>query len=1078
METMIIQLDKWKIGTRLFTLVVTSLIALILISTVAFAASSAAPRADESGNFPAVGELFELGNKVWLDANGNAQFDAEEQGVPNIQITLLDDFGNPYDIDPTLAGVQGYSTTTDANGNYLFTSLITNTYRISIDAVNFQSGGALEGYAAVEPASSTPDDNIDSDSNGVQVGSLDANGLMSGSINLNVTNNPTFINRTVDFGFYTLTLGNRVWEDRNNNGVYDPQREQGMPNITVNLLDSSGSVMDTTLTDSGGLYTFTNIVSGTYIVEVFPPSGYFSSTGDGEEGNPASNGDENDNGSNLLIGGAIQSDAFTLIPGDAGAQSNNLIINSTGTTINPTIDFGLWKFMNLGHIVWQDTNNNGTIDPTESGIDGITVELYRDDGDGILDIRADTLAGSQVTANGGYYGFNQLATGNYFVHIPRPSSSYPSSSLPLGSDDVGLQSISGDATSSQMIILERDPNADDADGTNGTESKMNVNFGFFAPISIGNMVWYDYEQDGLQVARDDGVPSTDVFLYDTIDNIVAAITTDSNGRYEFENIAPGDYYLVFEPPNGYNISPQDVGGNDMLDSDADPATGRTPIFTANASTTNDKWDVGVYIPTQLGNYVWHDTDGDGIQGSDPSETPLANILVEILDTTGNLVTQTTTSSTGEYLFSGIIPGDYLVQFTPPAGLIPVLPDQGSDDTKDSDISFTGYNVQTTLTSGENDRKIDAGFSEAASLGGFTWFDSDGDGIQGTDPNETPIAGIKVSLFDANNIFIAETTTDSNGSYSFNGIPPGQYFTEFEPTVGRVFVPANTGGDDNLDSDVDPTGVTEIIRLAPGSTITNNSGGLYETTSIGNYVWHDTNADGIQGPVAEEEPMPNVSVLLYDGNGILVAQTATDQNGFYQFVELNPGEYYLEVVPPSGYVITSPDKGDDENDSDADRSTGQTPVTILLPAENDSTWDFGLLTPAELREGPDGGDPNAITLSYFTVQEGPSGSKTMVIEWETSAEIDTLGYYILRSRDDGFRSARTISPYMVESQGTQGGSYMLSLPYNSVVDPALSIFTFWLVELEVSGRTSHFKAAMLEGQSAGNGYQVYLPMLSK
>lgn len=1075
---MIIQLDKWKRGTQLFKLVATNLIALLAISAIAFAATSAVQAATESDNFSAVGELFELGNKVWLDANGNAQFDAGEQGVSGVQLTLLDDLGNPYDTDPTLAGVQGYSTTTDANGSYLFTSLITDTYRISIDAANFQSGGALEGYAAIEPASSTPDDNIDSDSNGVLVGPLDTNGLLSGSISLNVTNSPTFVNTTVDFGFYTLTLGDRVWEDLNNNGLYDSPRESGMPNITVNLLDSSGSVIDTTLTDSSGLYTFTNIVSGTYIVELFPPSGYFSSTGNAEEGNPASNGDGNDNGTNLLVAGAIQSTAFTLVPGDVGAETNNMIINATGTTINPTVDFGLWKFMNLGNIVWQDTNNNGIIDPTEPGIDGVSIELYRDDGDGILDPTADTLAGSQVTANGGYYGFDQLAPGNYFVHIPTPSSSYPSSSLPASGDDVGIQSTSGDATSSPMIILEIDPNANDADGNNGTESQMDVNFGFFAPISIGNMVWYDYEQDGLQVARDDGVPSTDVLLYDANDNIVAAIATNSNGEYEFENIVPGEYYIVFIPPSGYNISPQDVGSNEALDSDADPITGRTALFTADASTANDEWDAGIYIPTQLGNYVWYDTDGDGIQGSDPSETPLANILVEVLDTSGNLITQTTTSTTGEYMFMGIIPGDYVIQFTPPAGLIPVLPTQGGDDTKDSDISFTGYNVQTTLTSGENERKIDAGFSEPASLGGYTWFDSDGDSIQGTDPDETPLAGIQVYLFDANNVLIAETTTDSDGFYSFNDIPPGQYITEFQPTEGFVFVLANTGGNDDVDSDVNSDGTTDIITLAPGSTITNNSGGLYQTTSIGNYVWHDTNADGIQGPPAEEEPLVNVSILLYDGNGNIVSQTTTDQNGFYQFVELSPGEYYLEVIPPSGYVITSPDKGDDENDSDADRSTGQTPVTILLPAENDSTWDFGLLTPAEFREGPEGGDPNAINLSYFTVQEGPSGSKTMVIEWETSAEIDTLGFYILRSRNDGFRSARTISPYMVESQGTQGGVYTLSFPYNSIVDPALSNFTFWLVELEVSGRTSHFEAVMLEGQSGSSEYHIYLPMLNQ
>jgi hypothetical protein len=56
-------------------------------------------------------------------------------------------------------------------------------------------------------------------------------------------------------------------------------------------------------------------------------------------------------------------------------------------------------------------------------------------------------------------------------------------------------------------------------------------------------------------------------------------------------------------------------------------------------------------PIQIGNYVWFDTDGDGIQ--DPSETPLANVLVELYDATGNLIASTNTDANGNYYFSSI-----------------------------------------------------------------------------------------------------------------------------------------------------------------------------------------------------------------------------------------------------------------------------------------------------------------------------------------------------------------------------------------------------------------------------------------
>jgi len=1078
-----------KITSHFFAKInVIGFIATILVALLYFVSYVDVAYANEgTDTITRAGELFEMGNQVWFDTNGNGLFDAVEQGVPNVQITLLDVFGNPYDIDPTLAGIQGVTTITDDDGEYLFTNLITDTYRIGIDAINFQPDGPLEQHTPVAPSSITPDDNVDNDNNGIQIGSLSANGLFSGPINLNTTNSPTFINNTVDFGFYTLTIGNFVWEDINNNGLFD-QREAGLPNIVVNLLDSTDTAIDNTQTDSSGLYTFTAVISGTYRIEVLPPIGYSSSTGGGEELSPDSNGDNNDNGLNLFIGGAIQSAPFQVTPGDLGTSTNNVLQDETGVTIYPTIDFGLWKYTNIGHIIWQDINNNGIVDPNEPGIDGVSVDLYLDDGNGVLDITADTLLNSMLTVNGGYYGFEQLVPADYFIYIPIPPNAYPSSSTPIRFDDVGIQQTNGSPVTSGLITLESDPNVEFTSGSNGTSSELSINFGFFAPASIGDMVWYDYEQDGLQVARDDGVPSVDVILYDSSNNVVAAMTTNSAGQYRFDNIIPGNYYIIFIPPNGYEISPQDVGSNDELDSDADPISGVTPTFMVDSGSNLEDLDLGIYIPTQLGDYTWLDIDGDGILGTDPAELPLANVLVEVFDTSGNLITQTTTITTGQYSIIGLAPRDYIVKFTPPGGLIPVSPDQGSDDTIDSDISITDFTVATTLTSGENERKIDAGFidpslTQRASFGGWVWFDADGDGIRGTDPTETPLSGIRIRLFDATDALVAESATDGIGFYQFDDLSPGDYYAEFESSNSQVFVPPNTGGDDTTDSDIDPnTAVTPLISLRSGEVNISIGAGLYSTASIGDYVWHDTNADGIQGPPEDEEPFADIVVFLYNGDGGLVAQTTTDANGLYEFANLIPGEYYLEVAPPPEYIIITPDQTDEQNDSDADSATGQTPVTILLPAENDTSWDFGLLTPAEFRNPDQGGNPdgtpNAINLTSFTVQDGPSGSGTMIIQWETSAEIDTLGYYILRSRDSGFRSARTLSSYMTPSLGIQGGDYELTIPYNSIVDPPLSSFTFWLVEIEVDGNMNHFQATTLEGQSVEERFELFLPLLNR
>jgi hypothetical protein len=63
-----------------------------------------------------------------------------------------------------------------------------------------------------------------------------------------------------------LILGNRVWHDKNKNGIQDP-REGGVGGICVNLLDENGKQLQQTTTDSNGYYGF-NVEAGKYIIEV------------------------------------------------------------------------------------------------------------------------------------------------------------------------------------------------------------------------------------------------------------------------------------------------------------------------------------------------------------------------------------------------------------------------------------------------------------------------------------------------------------------------------------------------------------------------------------------------------------------------------------------------------------------------------------------------------------------------------------------------------------------------------------------------------------------------------------------
>ena len=81
---------------------------------------------------------------------------------------------------------------------------------------------------------------------------------------------------------------------------------------------------------------------------------------------------------------------------------------------NYTEVFADEKF-SLGNRVWQDDNNNGQIDGSESGIDGVVVNLYEDiDNDGSPD---GGIIATTTTADGGYYRFDNLNASNYIVEV-------------------------------------------------------------------------------------------------------------------------------------------------------------------------------------------------------------------------------------------------------------------------------------------------------------------------------------------------------------------------------------------------------------------------------------------------------------------------------------------------------------------------------------------------------------------------------------------------------------------------------------------------------------------------------------
>ncbi len=174
---------------------------------------------------------------------------------------------------------------------------------------------------------------------------------------------------------------------------------------------------------------------------------------------------------------------------------------------------------------------------------------------------------------------------------------------------------------------------------------------------IGNFVWLDSNNDGLQTTGEPGINAVTVRLYDANTNaVVQTRTTNASGAYGFLDVPAGRYYVGFDKstaqPRGLSNGRQANAGTGTNDSDAD-AAGFTAAFTFDpAAGDNLTLGRGLRREAGIGNFVWVDTNGDGIQ--DAGEISIAGITVNLYTTDGTFVAETFTAADGKYFFPGAL----------------------------------------------------------------------------------------------------------------------------------------------------------------------------------------------------------------------------------------------------------------------------------------------------------------------------------------------------------------------------------------------------------------------------------------
>ena len=199
----------------------------------------------------------------------------------------------------------------------------------------------------------------------------------------------------------------------------------------------------------------------------------------------------------------------------------------------------------------------------------------------------------------------------------------------------------------------------------------------------------------------------------------------------------------------------------------------------------------------IGNLVWHDLDGDGFR--DAGEPGIEGVTVQLwlnLDNNDtaihagidNLVRTTTTNANGEYVFSGLPPGDYQVQVVATSVLSGFTKTTGSSSTLDNYSKANPYAVEltasgATATNYTADFGYNAGTSYVAS--GKVFIDADGSGAWSS--GEAGVQQAAVLLYrdlngdgklDENDPQIGYTLSDGNVTrgytYSFTDLPNGYY----------------------------------------------------------------------------------------------------------------------------------------------------------------------------------------------------------------------------------------------------------------------------------------------------------------
>lgn len=886
----------------------------------------------------------------WLDKNANGIFDSDDDILSDIEVQLLD--ANDEIVRATFS---------NANGMYKFAELDAADYKILFDI-----------DSEFLPTQSGQDSDI------IEDNSTD---LFSLALNERLFKNGGF--------FRNAQITGMTWLDIDFDSNYGGD-DQSLADITISLLDCSDQLIATTTTDASGLYAFTELRPGNYVLCADTDSEQFfipkelsctdcievsentSLTDQDFIYNAASArlsvyllydynlNQEKDNGEeavsdlevelfdcngDFVSAGLTDADGLLdfedieageyylslLLPDNLSAADASYIDDKGLFTTDcftyeldeMLIELPLLQLASIGDWVWHDKNSNGIQDEAEMGLESIDLELVDQNGEIIAQTSSDI---------DGFYAFNNLQPGDYYLQISELESLFT-----LTFENEGDEELDSDFYEDNTVLRTPTISLDYFD------TELDIDLGLVAAATVSGMsvsgqLWKDSNGD-LEQLDEQGLEGILVQLFNCDDELISSSITNAQGVYEFTGLIEGNYYISIDNPGDYNFELVDNGIIEGFDEDG----------ISNCFELNDQdiiTETAMVPLSEIGDFVWLDTNVDGQQ--DPDESGIEGLEIQLQDLDGNVIASFTTDLEGHYSFGGLTPGSYILEVIDDLeSFWPTLQAMG-DDVSDSELRLENDKLISELillSDGMDNLDIDLGLNyRGSTLGGTVFIDENKDGIR--NGIEGGMANVDVRLYNSRDELLQQTTTDVAGIYRFYNVALGAHYIVFETQDGFVFSPPDMGEDELFDSDIlTQAGETSMIEIDEHKVFEGiNAGMIRSSACVSGRYWSDEDRDGLIGLadgsmialpsenkslLGEEASVNDALVSILNEQNQVINSVFTNNRGEYVICDLKAGNYRLSFELISGFVFTEPNVGSDELlDSDVTSPQGFTDPLMI------------------------------------------------------------------------------------------------------------------------------------------------------